>query len=266
MTDWVWDRTLFEGTAPHYAKGRLPYAPGLADTMQRALGLDGSQRLLDVGCGPGTVTLLVAHLFDEVVGLDPDPGMLAEVARLAAAGGITNAQWVEMRAEELPGEDLGRFDVVTFAASFHWMDRDKVAATVRDMLTPSGVVIQVDNYQHALHDPVQPILERLRVRYLGADRRAGRGVRNSSQSGEEVVFRDAGFEGPEKIVVPDGRTIERTADDIVHFALSMSYLAPHLLGDRLDEFVADLRTALSGAETHPITLPENRLWIWRPAR
>ena len=47
---------LFAGAAGYYEQGRLPYAPGLADAFARPLALDGQGRLLDVGCGPGTVT------------------------------------------------------------------------------------------------------------------------------------------------------------------------------------------------------------------
>src|SRR3954447_11747159 len=119
--DWKWDETLFAGAAPYYARGRLPYAEGLADVLRATLDLDGHGRLLDVGCGPGVVTLRLAHLFDEVVGLDADADMLTEAERLADRAGVTNARWVCMRAEELPAT-LGRFRVVTFAASFHWLD------------------------------------------------------------------------------------------------------------------------------------------------
>ena len=71
---WQWDETLFEGAAPFYLKGRLPYAPGLGDAIQNAIGLDGHGRLLDLGCGPGTVTLRLAHLFAEVVALTQTQG------------------------------------------------------------------------------------------------------------------------------------------------------------------------------------------------
>ncbi|MER6043926.1 class I SAM-dependent methyltransferase, partial [Streptomyces sp. NPDC001856] len=84
---WEWDETLFSGSAVHYARGRLPYAPGLVDVLTEALGLDGRGRLLDVGCGPGTLALRLAHRFGEVVGVDPDGGMIAEAERAAAAAG-----------------------------------------------------------------------------------------------------------------------------------------------------------------------------------
>src|SRR4029079_19165986 len=73
---WRWDPTLFQGAAPHYVAGRLPYAPGLAEWMAEALGLDGTGRLLAVGCAPGIIAGQLGHLFEQVVGLDPDPGML----------------------------------------------------------------------------------------------------------------------------------------------------------------------------------------------
>src|SRR6516164_3095099 len=75
--DWTWDDTVFEGTAAYYRQGRKPYAPALASALAEHLGLDGQGRLLDVGCGPGTVALFFAHLFQCVVGIDSDPGMVA---------------------------------------------------------------------------------------------------------------------------------------------------------------------------------------------
>ncbi|WP_438003003.1 class I SAM-dependent methyltransferase [Sorangium sp. So ce321] len=44
------------------------------------MGLDGSGRLLDVGCGPGTITIELADRFEEAIGLDPDEDMLTAAA------------------------------------------------------------------------------------------------------------------------------------------------------------------------------------------
>ena len=140
---WSWDESLFAGAAGYYEQGRLPYAPGLADAFARSLALDGRGRLLDVGCGPGTVTLRLAPLFEAVVGLDPDAEMLACASRATAGRGVGNVTWVRQRAEALPA-GLGSFRVVTFAASLHWMDRPRVASAVATMLDPGGAVVQVD--------------------------------------------------------------------------------------------------------------------------
>ena len=124
--DWAWDPTLYEGSARHYAVGRMAYPAALADALRDELGLDGTGRLLDVGCGPGSLTLLLAPLVASAVGVDADAGMIAE-ARRAEAPGI---EWRQLRAEELPA-DLGTFRLVTFAQSFHWMDQARVARAVR---------------------------------------------------------------------------------------------------------------------------------------
>jgi len=134
---WSWDESLFAGAAGYYEQGRLPYAPGLADAFARSLALDGQGRLLDVGCGPGTVTLRLAPLFEVAVGLDPDAEMLARASQAAAERGVGNATWIRQRAEALPA-GLGSFRVVTFANSFHWMDRPKVTSAVASMLDPGG--------------------------------------------------------------------------------------------------------------------------------
>ena len=78
-----YDPTIYDGAAVHYRCGRPAYSPGLEALLAKELGLDGSGRLLDVGCGPGILTVRLAHLFEEAVGLDPDPEMIAEGRRAA---------------------------------------------------------------------------------------------------------------------------------------------------------------------------------------
>ena len=142
-----WNRKLYEGSAAHYVQGRLPYPPEVAEVLREELRLNGTGRLLDVGSGPGSLTLLLAPHFQEAVGVDPDPGMIAEAANQASSRGIGNARWAMMRAEELPG-DLGTFRVATFAQSFHWMDRARVATAVRAMLEPGGSWVHVGATTH----------------------------------------------------------------------------------------------------------------------
>jgi SAM-dependent methyltransferase len=274
---WRWDETLFAGTAQYYRQGRTPYAEGLADAMADALPLDGHGRLLDLGCGPGVIALQLAHLFDEVVGLDPDGDMLAEGARQAEMLDITNVRWLRMRAEELSAS-LGRFRIATLAASFHWMNRPKVARALRSVLEPGGAAVQIDapSYRtdsrsdpsasalpHSL--PPDDAMTALRIRYLGPDIRAGSGIRNSSPGGEDAVFGGAGFRPMRRIIVPDGRLLTRTIDDLVALTFSSSSTAPHLFGDRMDDFEKDLRRLLLDASPSGlfcVPLADNVISIW----
>jgi ubiquinone/menaquinone biosynthesis C-methylase UbiE len=274
---WSWDQSLFAGAASYYERGRLPYAPDLTAVFARGLALDGHGRLLDVGCGPGTVTLRLAPLFEAAVGLDPDPEMLACASRAAASQGVHNVVWVRQRAEALPA-GLGSFRAVTFAASFHWMDRPRVASAVATMLDPGGAVVQVDAPGYRAdelaaetgHLPFPPppddALDQLRRQYLGTDRRAGQGIRNTSPGGEDQVFQQAGFLSAQTVTVPDQRIVERTTDDVVARVFSSSSTAPHLFGDSRQDFEADMRGILlraSPAGRFSLRLPDNILRIWR---
>ena len=157
VDEWQWDSSLFKGTSAYYERGRLPYAPGFVETLTTVLGLDGSGRLLDVGCGPGTVTLALAPFFTEVVGIDPDKDMLSEAGQQAIRREVTNARWVAARAEDLPA-GLGKFRVVVFAQSFHWTDRDRVAATVLEMLEPGGAFVHMSDLKNPSAGPALPPL------------------------------------------------------------------------------------------------------------
>jgi SAM-dependent methyltransferase len=274
---WKWDETLFAGTAPYYVRGRLPYAAGMAQAIADAMELDGSVRLIDVGCGPGTIALRLAHLFAAVVGVDPDPGMMAEAEREAARAGITNVRWLRLRAEELRA-DLGIFRIATFSRSFHWMEREQVAATMLRMLEPDGrgAFVQVGETSDgvpeidsaALPHPLPPeeAIGDLVRRYLGPDRRAGQGIRNQSPDGETIVVEGAGFRPPQIVRVTGQDVVERTVDDVVASVLSSSRSAPHLFGDRLTQFEADLRSLLAAATPtgcYAERTGDTELRIWR---
>jgi demethylmenaquinone methyltransferase/2-methoxy-6-polyprenyl-1,4-benzoquinol methylase len=90
------------------------------------------QRILDVACGTGLVTLALAQRGCEVVGLDQSDAML-EVAQsgLARAGGLgTRVSFVVGQAEALPFED-GEFDALSFTYLLRYVD-DRVA-TMREL-------------------------------------------------------------------------------------------------------------------------------------
>ena len=144
---WQWDPSLFAGCARFYVRGRVAYPSALADLLVDVLNLDGRGRLLDVGCGPGSFTLLLASHFEEAVGVDADEQMLAEAERQAVAAGITNIEWVHGKGEDI-SPDMGHFRVASMAASFHWMDRERVAGLLRQRLVDDGVVAYVRATMH----------------------------------------------------------------------------------------------------------------------
>jgi SAM-dependent methyltransferase len=240
---------LYTGAAPYYVVGRVAYPPELADRIAAELALDGTGRVLDIGCGPGSLILLLARRFAAAVGIDADPGMLAEAERLASAAGVTNLSWRQLYAEDLPA-DLGTFRLITFAQSFHWMDRPRVARTAYGMLTTDGACVHVHATTHRgietdaelpLPSPPYAELAELTRRYLGPP-----AVRNQGGNQESEIYRAAGFRGPTSITVPQP-LVTRTAEEIIAAHLSLSSSTPHLFGDRLDAFVTEARALLHAA-------------------
>ena len=253
---WEWDETLYAGSARYYAAGRLPYPADLGQRIAGAARLNGHELALDVGCGPGSLTLLLAPHVREIVGIDPDAGMLEQAAATARRASVGNASWRQMRAEDLPA-DLRGVELVTFAQSFHWMQRARVARTVWQMLVPDGRCVHVhatthrgDGSDDALPRPRPPYeqIDALVRACLGAERRPGRSsLPHGTAGGENEVYRAAGFDGPTHVEVERGEVIERPVDDIVAATFSLSSSTPHLFGVRRAAFEAELGAMLTAA-------------------
>jgi SAM-dependent methyltransferase len=270
VTDWQWDETLYAGSASHYVVGRMPYPPQLATALADALHLDGRGRLLDLGCGPGSLTVLLAPLFAEAVGVDPDAGMLAEGAKRD-----DRISWRRSTAEDIP-LDWGPFRVVTFAQSFHWMDQVPVARRVRSMLEPGGACVHVGATTHRGMDGADPLphprpphdaIDALVAEFLGPVRRAGAGTLPRGTRGDESVsFRTAGLTHQRRLEIPS-EVMTRTEDQVVAAVFSLSSATPHLFGQRVGEFERKLRALLR--EVAPDRLFSERrreiaLNIWVP--
>jgi SAM-dependent methyltransferase len=89
------------------------------------------ERILDLGCGDGQLTLRVAAAGAEVTGVDASPQM-------AAAARARGVDVVEGNAELLPFADRA-FDAVFSNAVLHWVrDHDAMLAQVRRVLKPGG--------------------------------------------------------------------------------------------------------------------------------
>ena len=91
--------------------------------------LAGGRRVLDLGCGTGTLTLLAkqTHPDADMVGIDPDPDVLSRARRKAVQAGVA-ITWDEGLATSLPYPDRS-FDRVLSSLVLHHLKRpDRLAA------------------------------------------------------------------------------------------------------------------------------------------
>jgi SAM-dependent methyltransferase len=104
--------------------------------------LRAGMRLIDVGCGPGTITvgLAAAVAPGEVLGIDLEPAMIDRARTLADEQGLTNVRFEVGRAEELPAPDASFDAAFEHTLLEHVPDPLRVLREMRRVLRPGGVV------------------------------------------------------------------------------------------------------------------------------
>jgi ubiquinone/menaquinone biosynthesis C-methylase UbiE len=132
----------------------------LYDPITRLVGLDKARRVLleqaavrpqsrvlEIGCGTGSFSILIKRLHPdvEVVGLDPDPRALAR-ARRKSEGTTVSIQFDQGFSDSLPYDD-GTFDYVFSSMMFHHLNIDQKKNTlgeVRRVLKPGALFAMLD--------------------------------------------------------------------------------------------------------------------------
>jgi SAM-dependent methyltransferase len=119
-------------------------------------------RVLDVGCGPGSITLGLAEVVapGEAIGVDFQPLQVAQAQALSDTRGLTNTRFEVADAYQLPFPDC-YFDVV-FAHTLLWHLREPVRALteMRRVLRRGGIVgVRDIDWGGRIHAPLTPVLE-----------------------------------------------------------------------------------------------------------
>lgn len=234
---------LFASTARYYSLYRRPYPESVISYLIERFELDGSGRLLDLGCGTGQVFQGLAPHFEEVVAVDSDVEMVRYAKKKSAEMLRDHVRVVCMRAEDCDAH-MGSFRMATFGASFHWMDRLRVGNLIYDRLEKHGhLVVLSPGSIHSGTSKWEIAIQDLLRKWLGPERRAGGGVYLEGER-HEALLRKTRF--GEAHIHHTSVNEEWTIDQIIGCLYSTSFASKAVLGNNQEAFERELRATLHG--------------------
>jgi SAM-dependent methyltransferase len=240
---------LFGSAVQYYARYRSGYPDDLVADLASRTGLDGTQTVLDIGCGTGQLAIPLARYAHAVLAIDPVPGMLAQGRLAAEAAGVTGISWLAGTAGDVPGlASRGAApSLASFAASFHWTEREAVLTDLDRLLVPSGAVVVLNDVLEAADEPDwDRAIAAVRDRYLPAQPPLP-GARGPMAVGHREVLGRSAFSVVERLEWAWSRQL--TVDQVTGLQLSYSFSTPALLDAATADFCRDVRAAV--LDLHP---------------
>jgi SAM-dependent methyltransferase len=120
--------------AGQYAQHRSGYAEAAIRWCLAPVSDAQPVRVVDLGAGTGILTGALVRLGADVVAVEPDQAMLAELHRQ-----LPGVRAVAGSAEALPLPDQS-VDAVLCGQAMHWFDMDRALPEIARVLTPGGVL------------------------------------------------------------------------------------------------------------------------------
>ena len=120
--------------------------------------LPGSDRILDYGCGTGTLSIRFAGEVKEIHGIDFAAGMIEVAQRKAAERGVQNARFMQATIFD-PRLERRSYDVVLAWGIMHLVDnRELVMKRINELLKPGGVVVSATECMGEKKTPITSLL------------------------------------------------------------------------------------------------------------
>jgi len=250
---------LYNGTHKYYVKYRPRIPKEVIDIIVEHFDIKLTDRVLDIGCGTGQVSLAMEGKCGEMVCLDPDPKML-EWAKETTKDSKVKLTWLNYSAEDLGKikEKLGAFKLATSSRAFHRMNQEQVLKDLDELIEKDGgVAVFSDRVLWSGDEEWQRTLKEVIQKYLGEERRAGKGTFKVSDELWENILARSVFRFIKTRDVPIARSWD--IENIIGYVLSTAFAAPHLFGDQLDRFKKETKNTLLSINPKGV-FQENAAW------
>jgi predicted TPR repeat methyltransferase len=202
----------FEKNADQYARirAKITYPDALYERLSSLCPKHDSA--LDIACGSGASSIRLTNYFKEVSGVDLGENLIQH-----AKQSYPEINFYVSKIEEFNTNE--RYDLITSATSFYWMDRELVTKKVAAWLNPGGVFCAYQYDFPVVYGPLQDFITgELKEKWQAhKDKRLAQG--NNTL---EILQASNVFARTESFV--QANVIELTATDIAHFFLSTSFV------------------------------------------
>ena len=223
---------LFKGTADFYVRYRTPYLESMIKSLINIVDIKDNDKLLDLACGPGRLSLPLAKYFNEVVAIDLEEEMILAGKKLAEDLGIKNIQWKTGRAEDFIANSE-TFKLATIGDAFHRLDQKNVLKTIFESLKTGGflAIIGGSIITYGGNREWQKILNKILLKWRSPN------INNNNIDYIEQfqkVLTEFGFK--DVFTNTFEETIILTVEEIIGFLYSMSVYSKNVIGNDIEEF------------------------------
>ncbi len=219
-----------------YRRYLEPYLPRFFADAAGKLALAGREALIDLACGTGEIAFGFSKYVGSLTGVDLEPAMIQGAEAAAKERGV-KIRLIHSAVEELP-DDLGQFDLVTIGKAHFWLKAEATIDRLDRILAKGGRIFicfagTVRDGDSAWYRAYRQVRRRWAPDYP---------FHRLAEAPEEFL-QDSPFRRVSAVRVVATHTI--SVDHLVNRAFAYEANSRVAIGDRQEQFIAELRAALA---------------------